>query len=119
MVFSMPQPRVVTGDAPDRRRRPRFRLAYPVRLRQPGEAVGVETQTQDLSCEGFFCLSERSFSSYQTLECELIIAGRILGHPLEDVMVIHCRAEVVRVVPRSRGVAFGVACRFADYRIDW
>jgi hypothetical protein len=112
-------PRVSTGDALDRRRRPRFRLAYPVRLRQPGEIVGVETKTEDLSCEGFFCLSERLFSSYQTLECELIIAGDLLGQPIEHVMVIHCRAEVVRVVPRGRGAAFGVACRFADYTIDW
>ena len=54
-------PKVVTGVEPDRRRRPRLRLAYPIRLHQPGEEVLVEAKTEDLSCEGFFCISERVF----------------------------------------------------------
>lgn len=110
-------PKVVPGVAPDRRRRPRLRLAYPIRLHQSGEEVRVEAKTQDLSCEGFFCISERVFSAHQTLECELVIPGDEPGQRVEHDMVLRFRAEVVRVVPQGPGGAFGVACRFADYTI--
>jgi hypothetical protein len=118
MALPMFLPKIVTGDAPDRRRRPRFRLAYPVRLWKPGDAVRVETKTENLSCEGFFCASERIFSPRQTLECEIVIFSDKLGQPLEQDIVLRCRAEVVRVVPWAFGAALGVACRFADYAID-
>jgi hypothetical protein len=109
---------VVTGDEPDRRRRPRLRLAYQVRLYQLGEeVVRVETKTEDLSCEGFFCISERGFTPHETIECELVIPSDKPGQPAEHDMVLRCRAEVVRVVPQGRGTTFGVACRFADYTV--
>jgi PilZ domain len=117
--FLMLLPKVTVGDTPDRRRRPRVRLAYPVRLIQPGLDVRVETKTEDLSCEGFFCISERVFSPHETLECELVIPGGKPSQPApERDMVLRCRAEVVRVEPQSRSGAFGVACRFADYTIE-
>jgi hypothetical protein len=115
--FLMLLPSVVGGDAPDRRRRPRLRLAYPLRLRQLGEEVRVETKTEDLSCEGFFCISERVFSPHQTLECELVIPSDTGGQPVEHDLVLRFRAEVVRVVPQGPEGAFGVACRFAYYTI--
>jgi hypothetical protein len=116
--FLMLMPKVMTGDAPDRRRRPRLRLAYPVRLRQPGEELRVETKTEDLSCEGFFCISEHVFAPHDTLECELVIRGDDPGPVVvEQNLVLRCRAEVVRVVPRGPSGTFGVACRFADYKI--
>lgn len=109
--------KVVTGVEPDRRRRPRVRLAYPIRLHQPGEGVRVEAKTEDLSCEGFFCISERVFPPHETLECELVIPSDKPGQLLEHDMVLRFRAEVVRVVPQGHGGAFGVACRFVDYTI--
>jgi hypothetical protein len=111
-------PSIATGEAPDRRRRPRFRLAYPVRLCRPGDAVHIETRTEDLSCEGFFCFSVRLFPLHQTLECELVIFGDKPAQPIEQEMVLRCRAEVVRIAPRGLGAKFGVACRFMDYMID-
>lgn len=110
-------PKVVTGLAPDRRRRPRLRLAYPIRLRQPGKEARVEATTEDLSCEGFFCISEQEFSPRQTLECELVISTDKPGEATDLDMVLRFQAEVVRVVPQGSGHAFGVACRFADYTI--
>jgi len=109
--------KVVTGVAPDRRRRPRLRLAYPIRLHQSGEEVRVEAKTEDLSCEGFFCISDRVFSPHDRLECELIIPSDKPGQLGEQNMVLRFRAEVVRVVPQGAGGAFGVACQFADYTI--
>lgn len=78
----------------------------------------VSTKTEDLSCEGFFCISERRFSPHEILECELVICCDKPGRPVEQNIVLCCRVEVVRVMLRGRGGAFGVACRFTDYTID-
>ena len=112
----MLQPKIATGVAPDRRRRPRLRLAYPIRVHQPGDSNRVVVKTKDLSCEGFFCISERVFSPDQTLECELVIPSDKPGEAEHD-MVLRFHAKVVRVEPQSPDGSFGVACRFADYTI--
>jgi PilZ domain len=102
--------------APDRRRRHRVRLAYPIRLQQPGDGLGLVTKTEDLSCEGFFCISEQAFSTHETIECELVITTDQPGETEHD-MVLRFHAKVVRVVPQGPRGAFGVACRFEDYTI--
>jgi PilZ domain len=109
-------PIVVTATA-DRRRRPRLKLEYPVCLYRSGEASPVETKTEDMSCEGFFCITEQAFHPRETLECALVIPSEELGLPAEHDFVLRCRAEVVRVVPRDDSTAFGVACRLADYTL--
>jgi len=110
-------PIFVNAELSDRRRRPRLRLTYPLRLHRPGEASRIETRTEDISCEGFFCVTDRLFSLREFLECELVILSAELRQPLEPDMVLRCRAEVVRVVPRAGDTAFGVAFRLADYTI--
>jgi len=110
-------PVVVNGETPDRRRRTRLRLTYPLRLYRPGEESRIETKTQNISCEGFFCITDRVFSPSEFLECELVIPSAELGQPLERDMILRCRAEVVRVVQQAGEKAFGVACRLADYTI--
>lgn len=111
-------PKIVTGDAPDRRRRPRLGLAYAIRLQRPGGEVVVETTTHDLSCEGFFCISDQAFLPHDTLECELVIPAGKPDQSFEQDIVLRCRAEVVRVEWERAGSAFGVACRFADYTLE-
>jgi hypothetical protein len=75
----------------------------------------VDTKTEDLSCEGFSCVSERPFSLYQVLDCELVIAAEELNHP--TVLVLRCRVQVVRVEPNGAEGTFGLACRLEDYMI--
>ena len=104
----------------ERRRRPRVRLTYSLRLRRPGEASLTETRTEDISCEGFFCVTDRSFCSGETLQCELVIPSEQQGQAVVQEMILRCRADVVRVVPRDDYTGFGIACRVADYTItDW
>jgi hypothetical protein len=119
----MLQPVVEKGDLTDRRRRPRLRLAYSVRLFRPGQTMRVETKTEDVSCEGFFCITDRAFVPHETLECELVIPGEQPERRVEQEMVLHCKAEVVRVVPQLGApqlgnIAYGVAIRLGDYTID-
>ena len=116
----MSRTKVVNGNAlADRRRRPRLRLAYCLRLSRPGERSLTETKTEDISCEGFFCVTYRSFCSGETLQCELVIPGGEQDHEIVQEMVLRCRADVVRVVPRENNMGFGIACRLADYTIGW
>ena len=100
-------------DPPDRRRRPRLRLAYPVRLYRPGDDIQTDAETENISCEGFFFITDQLFSPPEALDCELEI-------PVEtgESIVLCCRAEVVRVVPLTDRAKLGVACRFTDYTVE-
>jgi len=111
------QATVEVANVPERRRRSRLRLACPVRLRRPGETSRVETKTEDISCEGFFCFTDRDFLLRETLECELVIPSEEFGQPDERGLVLRCRAEVVRVEPQAGKNAYGIACRLADYTL--
>jgi hypothetical protein len=91
----------LAGEALDRRRRPRLRLAYSLRLRRPGATAAVETTTEDISCEGFYCISPLPFAPDEKLECELVIPTEEPGHPL-DLVVLRCRARVIRVVKHKQ-----------------
>ena len=110
-------PIFVTSDALDRRRRPRLRLAYPLLISRPGEVFRTETKTEDISCEGFFCVTDRVYAPRETLECELVIPSQEPRQAVEHNMILRCRAEVVRVVRQANTMVFGVACRLADYTV--
>lgn len=104
------------SESPDRRRRPRLRLAYSVRLQCPGEATATEAKTEDVSCEGFFFITDRRFSPGESLDCELVIPGEDPDWLVERGIVLRCRVEVMRVVHRP-DECYGTACRLADYTI--
>jgi len=108
---------VLPGDRPDRRRRRRLRLAYPLRLRRDGEADPIDTKTEDVSCEGFYCISNRDVALHENLECELVIPGDNPGLMERDI-VLRCRAEVTRVVPLDHRATFGVGCRLVNFTIE-
>ena len=108
----------VPGDAPDRRRRPRLKLAYPLRLFRPGKGSRIDTKTEDISCEGFFCITGSLLSPNEQLECELVIPAGHNGWVHDEPIVRRCRVEVVRVERQKENLFFGVACRVADYTIE-
>jgi hypothetical protein len=111
-----PIPGLVSGL--DRRYRPRLKLAFPLVLFRSGEADRIETITEDVSCDSFFCVSDHPFSPDDRLECELLIPGDKLSSVPEDDLRVRCRARVVRVVARGLHLGFGVACRLEDYTIS-
>src|ERR1700761_6435738 len=104
-----------TDVVPDRRRRPRLGLACAVRLRRPGDTLRIDTTPEDLSCEGFFCFSERVFSLHEALEVELSLAGQKPG--VERETILPCAAEQARIHP-GPGRAFGGASHIDDYPVE-
>ena len=101
----------------DRRRRPRLRLSYPLRLFRPGDDAPIHTTTEDVSCEGFYCITQFKSSPLDILECELEIPSKDSGLSTGDRIILHCQVRVVRVVPRTADSTFGLACQLADYTI--
>jgi hypothetical protein len=108
------QPAVPAEAGPERRRHPRLRLSYLLRLFRPGQPVAIEIKTEDLSCDGFYCISDRPVLLHERIECELLIPGE----PRESDLVLCCRAEVVRVTEDPLELRFGVACRFEAYTVN-
>jgi len=107
----------MTPDASERRRRSRLRLACPVVLCRPGQRFRTVTQTEDISCEGFFCFTKTPFSLNEQLECELTIPLPEQRPDAGSNMVLYCRAEVVRLVSDSDRSPVAIACHLSDYRI--
>ena len=115
---SLTNPATQAEGGPDRRRHPRLRLSYLLRLFRPGHSAGIETKTEDLSCDGFYCISDHPVLPHEKIECELLIPGPQVGDPWESDLVLRCRAEVVRLVPDALASRFGVACRLEGYTVN-
>jgi hypothetical protein len=98
----------------ERRRRTRARVHWPVLLfpRQQGENT-VETITQNLSSQGFYCLSSVHFSVGEWLLCTLQV---LTNDPGGRKSRLECRAQVVRVEHNAADGQYGIACRTGDYR---
>ena len=97
----------------NRRRRPRLKLAYAVQLCRPGDALPVNTQTENLSSEGFYCKSDQPFSPGEHLECSLLIPPPEFGSRRPN-LILHRRVSVVRVEIKGLEPGFGIACKFED-----
>lgn len=110
-------PTIVAGEDLDRRRRPRLMLAYPVRLFRVGYGSRVETRTENISCEGFYCITESFFSPGEKLDCELVLTSES-ARPFDDIIILRCRAEVVRVERDHESATFGVGCRVGEYTVE-
>ena len=112
-IWSMPVPE----STPDRRRQARVELTLPVVIFRSGEANKVETQTRNVSCDSFYCVSETPFSPGEHLECEITLPGDDRGSVPEPDLCLECRVEVVRVVANGVQKGFGVAFRVEDFTI--
>src|SRR5271165_1415168 len=100
-VFSRP------ADILDRRRSLRLDLACPLSLSRPGNGSAVESKTQNLSSNGFYCVSDTPFCSNETLLCELLIPSAAPGQLPKFDLVLRGSVEVVRVALRGTEPGFG------------
>ena len=106
-----------SGSEVDRRRRRRMSLALPVVLIRPGTQAPIETLTENVSSDGFYCLSEQEFWPDEILNCEMCLPGDQVSSVPEHGLRVNCEVRVVRVV--SRGLqGFGVACHLDKYTVS-
>ncbi len=90
----------------DRRKRPRFALRCPVRLAMNDRASALETQTENVSSAGFYCVAEEPLSLGEMVECVLQLPDWRRGLRDKEPL-LRCRARVVRVTPS--GCGYGLA----------
>jgi hypothetical protein len=97
----------------DRRKRQRVPLHWSVQLARKVGTQTVETVTENLSSEGFFCIIKEQFKQGERLHC-VIITDEILDSADSRIRV-HCDVTVRRVEELAEG--FGMACHIENYSI--
>lgn len=101
----------------ERRCNSRLNLALPLVLVRAEGRGHIETKTENVSCNSFYCISDRPLSLDEMVECELLIPGDEVSSVPEPGLRLSCRARVVRVVARESYSGFGIACKLEDYTI--
>jgi hypothetical protein len=100
---------------PDRRKRTRTRVHWPLLLMRADTPERIETVTQNLSSSGFYCLSSMPLMPGETLRCTLRVPAY---DPKSEQRTIslECSALVLRAEAMPDGL-FGLACRIEDYHL--
>ncbi|HLN01102.1 MAG TPA: PilZ domain-containing protein [Bryobacteraceae bacterium] len=96
----------------ERRKRKRIALHWPVRLFREPAAPSVESTTENLTSNGFYCISREPFQMGERLECIIAIPAGSFGYN-ESPIRLQCRVRVARVEDQSEG--FGIGCYIEDY----
>lgn len=96
----------------ERRKRKRIALHWPVRLFRDQAAPSVESTTENLTSNGFYCISKERFGLGERLECIIAIPAGSFGYN-ESPIRLQCRVRVARVEGQEDG--FGLGCYIEDY----
>jgi hypothetical protein len=96
----------------ERRKRPRLMLHWPVHLFRQSAKAAIESKTENLSSEGFYCRSAQPIRLGEHLRCDIVIPATSFGYPRPSV-VLRCGVTVLRV--ERVHDAFGLGCHIDDY----
>jgi len=103
----------VAGQA-DRRNRIRTQVHFPVRFLPAGTMDVLETTTQNLSSDGFYCLIKSPFVPGESLECTLSLPAH-QPHSTERMLLLECKVRIIRVEAPDGDGLYGIGCRIEDY----
>ena len=96
-------------------RRKTNRVALHWSLRLSSGAIGtIETRTENIGSQGFYCILAHPLVPGDPLDCELSIPNY---GPAGAARSIVCKGEVVRVESRGAEPGFGVGCRILDFTL--
>ena len=98
----------------DRRKRKRVPVHWPVHFLGQAGTRQAEATTENLSSEGFYCISRKAFKLGERLECEIAFPAEPIGSP-EATVRIQCHVTVKRVERLNRD--FGLGCHIEDYSL--
>jgi hypothetical protein len=116
-VASVSTANVATKDlALERRRRTRTQVHWRLYFWGGPLTEALETVTQDLSSDGFYCFSRIPFIPGEQLVCMLRIPAHRLDRS-DQGAELECQVQVVRVDPVSEDGHFGIGCKIEDYRL--
>jgi hypothetical protein len=96
----------------ERRKRKRIPLHWPIRLFRQSSTPSVESTTENLTSNGFYCVSSEPFQLGEWVECIIAIPADSLGYSNAPVC-LQCRSRVMRVENQTAG--FGLGCYIESY----
>lgn len=98
----------------ERRKRNRVQVHWDLTFTRAG-GPEIQTITQDLSSNGFYCLAQPGFMPGEVRECTLAIPTH---HPDggRPTVRVFCRVRVIRVEMLGESGLCGVGCEIEDYR---
>jgi PilZ domain len=99
------------GGIPERRRRIRLPVHWPVRFLPSKQVSGFVTTTQDLSSAGFYCSSPVPLPLGNVTFCML----EVPAHQSGTILLLKCSVRVKRVEPINEDGFYGVGCQIEDY----
>jgi hypothetical protein len=99
----------------ERRKRTRIGVHWPLILTRDHAAESIETVTEDLSSDGFYCFSPKPLLPGEVIFCTLKAPTH---DPKADrhTIVLECKAVALRAEATVDGL-FGIACRIEDYHL--
>ena len=98
--------------SPDRRKRKRVALHWPIRLFRGHEMRSIESTTENITSNGFYCLSQEPFRPGERLECIIVVPAGSYGYS-DAPICLQCRVRVTRVDDQPE--CFGLGCSIEDY----
>jgi len=101
----------------ENRQRPRVTLRCSLSLWNPRSGSITHTSTEDISCEGFYCLCNEAYIPGEELQAMLEVPSQDRRGQEAEGLTLLCRVEVVRTTIGSRDEGFGIACRINDYTV--
>lgn len=96
----------------ERRKRKRVALHWPIRLFRSPTATSVESTTENLTSNGFYCVCHEPFELGERLDCIITIPAGSFSYSASRIC-LQCRVRVTRVEDQSEG--FGLGCYIEDY----
>jgi hypothetical protein len=98
----------------ERRNRARLPLRLPVRLNALDGSASVESFTENISSDGFYCICAQRLMPGQSFKVDVSMPGFQTDH---SGIVIRCQARVMRTDRPTGGTGFGIGCRIENYFI--
>jgi hypothetical protein len=101
----------------ERRKRERLYLRLPVLFLREEADGPLQTETRNISNNGFYCITPHPFAPGEKLRCLIGVPTRSSEkRELKDRLYLEAEVDVVRIVVNN-GDGFGVGCRISDYRV--
>ena len=97
----------------ERRKRKRVALHWPVRFFRQPATQSVDSVTDNLSSDGFYCAVKEPFQVGDRLKCVIRCGGSL--DDLESAVRLECHVRVMRVEDLYSG--FGLGCHIDDYAL--
>jgi hypothetical protein len=100
----------------NRRKRTRAQLHWPLSFPLTGTTETVQTITQDLSSDGFYCIANARFVPGEARHCTLLVPTHRPGGENSPLHVL-CKVRIIRVEVTGERGFYGVGCQIIDYRL--